>query len=183
MFSELNLVQGSAANRYLSPSLPFCFTLQRWTSAAGRLIPTLQNSISGVWQTLTQAGFPPASLQDIASPHVHCLVRRLCEHQSMRVVAGRHHDTPHDRCRQSTTPCAKPPVLFESQRTASLSSNTARTNVRARQHCHRLTCCRTSTASHRQRRRLDRSRRSSSPWSSLPTILVRCQTLGSHRCH
>ena len=41
----------------------------------GRLIPTLQNSILGVWLTLTQAGFPPASLQDIASPHVHVMVR------------------------------------------------------------------------------------------------------------
>ena len=42
----------------------------------GRLIPTLQNSILGVWLTLTQAGFPPASLQDIASPHVDGMVIR-----------------------------------------------------------------------------------------------------------
>ena len=50
---------------------PHCLSVYASTLDFGsRLIPTLQNSILGVWLTLTQAGFPPASLQDIASPHV-----------------------------------------------------------------------------------------------------------------
>ncbi|GAA4453121.1 M56 family metallopeptidase [Novipirellula rosea] len=42
------------------------------------LIGWLQNSILSLWLTVTQAGFTPASLQDLASPHAHELahVRR-----------------------------------------------------------------------------------------------------------
>ena len=59
MFSELNLVQGSTASRYLSPSLPFCLRFKRRLQLM-MPIRRLQNSILGVWLTLTQTGFTPA---------------------------------------------------------------------------------------------------------------------------
>jgi hypothetical protein len=73
MFSELNLVQGSAASRYLSPSLPLCLRFNQPLQLMV-LIGWLQNSILSLRLTVTQAGFTPARLQDLASPHTHVMV-------------------------------------------------------------------------------------------------------------
>jgi hypothetical protein len=78
--SNRNHVSGAQSRSgFSSQPIPFTLTtflltLQRWVSATG-LIPTLQNSILGAWRKVTQAGFPPASLQAIASPHVQFKVR------------------------------------------------------------------------------------------------------------
>ena len=53
----------------------FLCTLQRLTSTTGLRQP-LQHSILGMWLALTQAGSPPARQSDLASPHVHAIVRR-----------------------------------------------------------------------------------------------------------
>ena len=55
----------------------FLHTLQA-TLSNPVLIRSLQCSILSVWLTLTQAGFTPASQSDLASPHVHRMVRRSC---------------------------------------------------------------------------------------------------------
>ncbi|TWT79649.1 hypothetical protein CA13_10540 [Planctomycetes bacterium CA13] len=67
-----------------SSSLPLCVRFNRrlrGTTCDSRqllwaLILRLQHSILGVWLALTQAGFPPASQSDLASPHVYRLVIR-----------------------------------------------------------------------------------------------------------
>ena len=91
MFSELNLVQGSTASRYLSPSLPLCLRFKRRLQL---MVPIrrLQSSILGVWLTLTQAGVTPACLQTISSPHVHAMVIRRLVIVAFGWTAGHHHD-------------------------------------------------------------------------------------------
>ena len=42
-------------------------------------IRRLQNSILSLWLAVTQAGLSPAGLQDLASPHVHRMVRRFVD--------------------------------------------------------------------------------------------------------
>jgi len=67
----------------------FLYTLQPTTSAK-RLIHWLQHSILGVWLALTQAGFTPASQSDLASPHVHHLVRQWFAVNSLVILIIEH---------------------------------------------------------------------------------------------
>ena len=61
-----------------SSSLPLCI---RFKMRFQLMMPIriMQCSILGAWLALTQAGFTPASQSDLASPHVHPLVRRHIE--------------------------------------------------------------------------------------------------------
>ena len=77
MLSELNLVQGLTASQYLSPSLPFCLRFKRRLQLM-MPIRRQQNSILGVWLTLTQAAVTPACLQTISSPHDHMVLSYFC---------------------------------------------------------------------------------------------------------
>ena len=44
------------------------------TAHLAALIPTLQHSIRSLWLRATPAGFPPARLQTISSPHLQRIV-------------------------------------------------------------------------------------------------------------
>ena len=64
-----------------SSSLPFC---ERFKIRLQLMVPIriLQHSILGAWLVLTQAGSPPARQSDLASPHVHRLVRAFGRNDS-----------------------------------------------------------------------------------------------------
>ena len=66
----------------------FLHTLQA-TLSNTVLIRSLQCSILSVWLTLTQAGFTPASQSDLASPHVHRIVRASGRNASRNHRRGR----------------------------------------------------------------------------------------------
>ncbi|TWU07579.1 hypothetical protein Pla52n_01520 [Stieleria varia] len=86
---------------YLSACLdPKSPVLQRLTSTTG-LVQPLQHSILDLWLAVTQAGSPPARQSDLASPHVHVLVRRLCEGT----------DCPVDGARNSLYPSARAQLI------------------------------------------------------------------------
>ena len=73
--SDTNLMPFTAAGppTVSWPLLPFCVRF-KIRFRCRRLIRILQHAILGSWLTITQAGFPPASHQDLASPDVHCIV-------------------------------------------------------------------------------------------------------------
>jgi hypothetical protein len=90
-FSELNTIHSRTATPGPFILASFLCTLQRWISGEclvithfAALIPTLQHSIRSLGLRATPAGFTPACLQTISSPHVHRMVRS----SRLKVVSG-----------------------------------------------------------------------------------------------
>jgi len=85
------------------------------------LIRSLQHSIPGAWLALTRTGFTPASQSDLASPHVHRMVR-----PSLPVDRGKERNTTKDTQTQYTA--TKSPKWQDG---VSIQRRTSRTQIRS----------------------------------------------------